>query len=274
MNDIHVFCIEFKSTEILSSESSLNQTKISFEHKIIQLVPGSFDSTVLVNSLSPDKSLHLSRINLENQTIIDHLNIDSSIVNYHVRAFTSQYIIGTSFDQERNPDRYTVYVYDWQNDQPRLTFENTKLIDISENAIRIVHPMIVGKHVQIDLSSGQEIREPKENTSDIIPNQHPISYTQESEFFSWFQKLLKKFGFDPVVQCEHLKWDNLHIVSFYEKDQNKLKNHLMILDNEGIKINSYLLAQNLKGIAVDTFFVKENKLIFVDDQNVLSILYA
>jgi len=61
------------------------------------------------------------------------------------------------------------------------------------------------------------------------------------------------------------------ILSYYFHKNKTLGNVLLVANSEGEVLCTINLGENLKGIGKDTFFVLENKLVFISNKNTLNI---
>ena len=235
------------------------------------MIPAIDRTTILVNGLKNDHSILLKKIDLAGDEI-GEINLDRSVDNFNVKFFNSDRILGNTFSEDQNPDLYDINVFDWENPNPKYSIQGTRMIEITGKYFSIPHPSIVGRETLIDLMSGMEYQgtDEQEEFKDV---DYPIGYVESNTYFEWFVKLLSNLGYHAVRLCEHLNWNEKHIISFYTTNGSTLENHICIIDKNGLKLFHHRLAKDLKGIGMDTFFVIENRVIFVDDQNVLSILH-
>ncbi|MFY0627523.1 MAG: hypothetical protein JXR07_14570 [Reichenbachiella sp.] len=248
--------------------------QISFSGKIHQILHSEIGNQLLIHISEKEQldSIHL--VDIDSKETLMTWNANKDTPNLSIRSFDSERIVAISFSQIQNPDLVDVLVYDWKEDEPIYVFPNTKLIASNANMLEIKHPMIENKTRKIDLSSGNEVSQNVNIESNEMENVHfPKTYDSSSAYFIWFEKILNQEGKSPKIQCEHMEYHKTHLISYYEQLNKSLTNYLSIIDKNGKFQESFTLASDLKGIGNDTFFVIENKTIFVTNHNTLNVYH-
>lgn len=257
----------------MSTHFESSHIEIPFDGKIHQILISDDSSHLLIHIQKEDQGSCFHLLQSESFTIQKSWHSTDETPNLSVRAFNKDRFIAISFSEIQNPDLTDVYVFDWKNTEPQFVYSNTKVLACNADAIEIKHPMIQNRSVQFDLISGLELKEQTIIKTKPSNYQLPTAYENTNEYFEWFEKLLIKLGYQPKMQCEHLSESNRHIISFYTQQEKTLTNHLIFLDEQGNKLKNYTLASELMGIGKDTFFVVENKAIFVTQYNTLNVHY-
>jgi len=177
-------------------------------------------------------------------------------------------VVYTMYLETANPDRKAVIAYRTK-DHSLLWWEN----DFSLQEVR--GPQLHGfstklsKPLALDLLTGKPI-EPQSaakttNQADI----HPIQYTDDSGHFATVKTFLQgKLNFEPVMSLEYLEHDGLIFISYYRME-NGLANYLLVVTEEGDVVLHEKLAEQLKGIGLDTFFILDGCVFFVKNRKEL-----
>jgi hypothetical protein len=77
--------------------------------------------------------------------------------------------------------------------------------------------------------------------------------------------LEQKLNLSPVGAFEYLEFDSRIFVSYYVMETG-LANYLLIMDNDGEVLLHEKLAEQLKGIGMETFFVLSGCVFFVKNR--------
>jgi hypothetical protein len=126
------------------------------------------------------------------------------------------------------------------------------------------------QHLTLDIHS-QVVKEEviTEVDSTIQP---PAHYLENSEHFTTVSKFLQqKFNISPVKAVDYLENQGLIVISYYLWQKEHLANFLLMIDVSGTKKSHILLADNLKSIGIDTFFMVESSLYTIRDKAELLI---
>lgn len=99
---------------------------------------------------------------------------------------------------------------------------------------------------------------------------HPVHYTQENKYFSSIVSFIKqKLGVAPQKAVDYAEFQHLIIISYYIYDHKNLSNYLLVVNKEGELLLHEMLAAQLPGIGLDTFFIIHQYLIVVKDKKEL-----
>jgi len=95
----------------------------------------------------------------------------------------------------------------------------------------------------------------------------PFQYPGNSEYFNTVKEFLKsQVEVNPVRDINYYENEQFIFISYYE-ETNKLANYLLVLTLNGEVIFKENLGDFQKGITDQSFFLIDNKLIFVKDVN-------
>lgn len=246
------------------------RTVLTFDKKITKILPHPEKSLMMIQCLA-EHGNSFALVNLDSNRIINEQLLSDDEINPSVKAFNEDHLVMISFGANQNPDLVDLIVIGWQSEEPSHFLPQVKLISANENFAIMHHHRIEGETIRIEFYEEKETL--TDNSLDLQTTtlRYPQLYASDSEYFPWFEKLLKPYGQKPKVAVEHMKLMDNHLVSCYQQE-NGLQNRLYILDHNGDIIESILLAPDLKGIGKDTFFAIENKVIFVSENRHLYVL--
>ena len=91
----------------------------------------------------------------------------------------------------------------------------------------------------------------------------PYVYEHESDYFNTVKEFL---GLDLPLSCEYLELGDKIIISYYLRSENGFDRFLLILKG-GEKELKIRQDQRMKGFSPGAFFVIDDQLVFIKDQN-------
>ncbi|UXP31305.1 hypothetical protein N6H18_13200 [Reichenbachiella agarivorans] len=255
----------------MSSATNLTPLELELPGPILYLQPDAEGRQLLIEFLHHDlPAFYL--IDLDQKEITNELTVTTEYKNIVLKDFGEDYVLTQRFSDQNNPNSVEIFCFRWGAAEPYITLTHSQILDHGDHWIKVPHSMFVGKTVTIDLNTGASTEneyEPIPPSSDV---RYPIAYSNETPYFSWFEKLLKRLGHTPVKSCEYLKQGNTILISYYVIENQKVSNHLVILDSKGEVLDRYLLAEGLKGIGKYTFFICHNHLIFITGKQTLNVI--
>lgn len=127
------------------------------------------------------------------------------------------------------------------------------------------------------INTGEElpvVSEPQ--NADEVPEaavaSYPIHYTGESPHFETVRAFIAShFNVKAEGACDYLEAHNKIIVSWFYSEGSSYGNVLSVLDTDGQVVIEEKIGTGLDALAADTFFVLENKLIFVANKTQLVV---
>lgn len=142
----------------------------------------------------------------------------------------------------------------------------------------VVHQVVQGndarspeREITLDLFTGNPVQPADSHLADsqnfaVI---RPFQYEEGTAHFNTVRDFLhSRVGIVPVQRIEYLENDELIVISVFVRE-NELANYLIVFDSDGNFLLREKLGDNLKGIALDTFFVFSGHLIFIKDKKEL-----
>jgi hypothetical protein len=119
----------------------------------------------------------------------------------------------------------------------------------------------------LDLESGREVdkKTDTESFDDKISGPfRPFRYEAGTPYFDTVRKFLTtRFNHSPEGSVEYLEFEGKVVISYHIRMPNGLANHLLVLRESGAVLLHTRIAEALKGLGTDTFFVLAGCLFFV-----------
>ncbi|MCP4522228.1 MAG: DUF4905 domain-containing protein [Cytophagales bacterium] len=176
------------------------------------------------------------------------------------------------YESEQSPVHKGVYCYDaltgqllWEREDDyfyQKVDDKTIYLATSEQ-----------EFLKIETRSGEIL----ETTAESLPLQtqeiksigYPLHYDKENSHFETLVKFLIQLqNIEPVNAIEYWESSQHIVISYYICDEeNKLENYLLILSTEGEILFQDCIAESLEGVGLDTFFIYQEKLFFVQKKN-------
>ncbi len=242
---------------------------------LIRFVKPSDDHTVIcleqISESLPSPQYHV--VDLQSFTLnAENISVKNS-KTLVLKSITSSHLILNEYHNGKNPDHATAMVYDYKRKIIEWEKENFRILEINGEVIKSPHQHFENRFSYWNVKTGQIIDEPA--TTNLKSNKtesFPLLYPENSEHFGSFSKFInEKTGHVPAICCEYLEVEKLMILSYYFFENKTLTNVLLIANSDGEILDTINLGENLKGIGKDTFFVLENKLVFISNKNTLNI---
>jgi hypothetical protein len=151
--------------------------------------------------------------------------------------------------------------------------------------VRISREGIIAMHSQetepvfqlLAPGTGEALTLPEAGNLDSLPYPiqppylYPVHYTQENKYFSSIVLFIKQMlGAEPQKAVDYAEFQHLIIISYYIYEHKNLSNYLLVLDKGGNVLLHELVASQLPGVGLDTFFIVDHYLIVVKDKKELN----
>lgn len=91
----------------------------------------------------------------------------------------------------------------------------------------------------------------------------PSIYEHGSDYHKTVSQFL---SLDLALACEYLEWNDKIIISYYLRSDNAFERYLLLL-HQGAKVWKICQDNQMRGFSPGSFFVFEEQLIFIKDQN-------
>lgn len=175
-------------------------------------------------------------------------------------------VVFKNYDNDANAKILSYEAYElgklekvWQKEGiAKVFFNNSTFSGVIEN----------GDERAYNLKSGEAL---KDEGLNVEPNNQrsysPLFYPQSNQYFETIKRFVNGLtGDEAVAAAEYIETKNWIGISYYERN-DKLVNKLLVVSMDKEILLSETLAKELSGVGQDTFFVTDNKLIFVKDKS-------
>lgn len=130
-----------------------------------------------------------------------------------------------------------------------------------------------GKAVCLDLASGNIVAGmPARDSGDskISGTRRPFLYQEGTPYFTTVRDFLStNFGHRPEGGVEYLEFGGKVVISYHIRNPDGLANYLLVILESGAVLLHVKMAQGLRGLGTDTFFVLSDCLFFVMNGDLL-----
>lgn len=182
-------------------------------------------------------------------------------------------IIAHAYESEQSPIHKGVTIYDsksatvlWENQEVYFYQKEENIIWVSTSE---------QEFLQLEISDGKVLKTQKEIPFIITSSEElvelPLNYSEENTHFKTIFDFLKQLqGVEAVKTIEY--WESLNriVISYYICDEKeKLENYLLVLSIDGEILFQDCLDVELSGIGMDTFYVYQEKLFFIQEKRKL-----
>lgn len=172
---------------------------------------------------------------------------------------------------EEQPVRNGLDCYSIPEWKLKWQLPEAQFLEISNSTVNILDS---NESRTISLSTGEDIASEFGQTNTALNTQFPEQFPADhSHFKTVAQFLQERWGYQAVEGLEYLEHKALVLISYYLYTDQKLENYLLVMKDDGEVIFQDCLGTQLSGIALDTFFIYEEQLIFVKQKNeIISLL--
>ncbi len=175
------------------------------------------------------------------------------------------------YQDDQNPELKSLILWDLEHDHVLTTYENTTLISVLEGGFQVRRED--GLHT-MDWE-GLAIKDLPETNPALADNTsvyHPFQYQSGVDDFDTISSfIVQGMNVTPEAGAEYLETDEYIFISYYINEQKMLANYLLISDLVGEILFNKKINASAKGMGRDTFFIFERKLVFISNNNSLSV---
>lgn len=189
-----------------------------------------------------------------------------------LRAAEGDILFFTLYTDVQNPDKKSLIAYDVIGEKVTWWRNGFSVASVNGLGVRGVDSKFPGKEIVLDLFTGKELPDVDFDLADSqnFPVIRPFQYEEGTAHFDTVKDFLNtRLEILPVATIEYLEFEELIIMSVFINEQG-LANYLYGLNAGGEVLITEKLGENLKGVALDTFFVFSGHLIFVKNKNELT----
>jgi len=252
--------------------------------KIESLFSVNCKAPVWESALSESKGLLLLQTRDEAPHVSSFTVVDLSTGKLLIRdkVFEEPWWIGISvffnyhallhiYDDEQNPEKKSLMVWDTQSDSLVSTFKDSSLIKSTQNGFAVRR--------QDEFSAYDWQCHPIDNLNDGDSNyQHtskaiyPFHYQKDDKDFPTIRRFVEEvLNVTPEGGADYLEYQELVLISYHIRESQELTNYLLVSDQSGEVIFHQKINTTSQGLGRDTFFIFEQKLIFITDYKNLAV---
>ncbi len=189
-------------------------------------------------------------------------------------------IILQGYKDNNNPETKGLYVFDlltgkllWQ-DEEKLFYsfadKETMLLSFVKEDQETIQKVVANTG---RIKEKTALIEDSEKVSQSTCSVFPLLYTEENiHYMTIADFLYQNFGHKLAGPLEYLEYKANMLFSFYIREDKKLTNILLVIDEEGNLLLRDTLIEGAEGIGMSSFFICQNKLIYI--KNKVSIALA
>lgn len=188
-----------------------------------------------------------------------------------LRAVEGDILLLTLYTDTNNPDKKSVLAYDVVKNNIAWWYNGFSITSVNSDFVVGVDAKFPEKESFLELSTGKALPHVDFHLGDSqnFPVIRPFQYEEGTAHFDTVKDFLSsRLGISPVASIEYLEIEDLIIVSVFLKDEG-LANYLYAFDANGEVLIHEKLGEDLKGVALDTFFLYSGYLIYVKNKNEL-----
>jgi hypothetical protein len=188
-------------------------------------------------------------------------------------------IILQGYKDSNNPETKGLYVFDlltgkllWQEEE-KLFYsffdEETMLLSFVKDDREAIQKVVANNGKVKEETVLTEDSEKERSTFSVFP----LLYTEDNIHYATIADFLyQNYGHKSSGPLEYLEYKTDMFISFYIREDKKLTNILLVIDEEGNLLLQDTLMDGAEGIGMSSFFICRNKLIYI--KNKVSIALA
>ncbi|MEQ9169030.1 MAG: DUF4905 domain-containing protein [Fulvivirga sp.] len=187
-----------------------------------------------------------------------------------IACITNDVVVFKNYDSDANAKVLSYEAYELKGLKKIWVKEGINYVSFNTSTFSCVADS--GELQFFDLTTGELVEErsliESKSGRAVLP---PVFYPQSNQYFDTIRRFIDGInGDETVAGAEYLEAESWIGISYYVRN-DKLVNKLLVvgMDREVLLLET--LAEELSGVGQDTFFVTDNKLIFVKDKSKLFI---
>jgi hypothetical protein len=180
-------------------------------------------------------------------------------------AATADILLLHTYKNLQNPDGKSLMAIDIN--EPKVLWEVDQFSFLSLNNDSVSGQFTKDELVPatVDLYTGQVMENigSLNTTAENITLVKPFQYKENNPYFETVKSFLaRKLDIVALAGVEYVEYNSLIFISYHVQEEN-LVNYLIVFNAAGEEVLREKLAQGLKGIGLETFFILEGCLFFV-----------
>lgn len=186
-------------------------------------------------------------------------------------AAAGNILLLTVYTDTQNPDKKSLIAYHVVEKEILWWYNGFSLETANSRFAKGLDAKFPGKEIILDLFTGKPVQQADFDLeeSQNFPVIRPFQYEEGTDHFNTVRHFLEtRLQHVPVTTVEYVEYSGIIFLSAFVK-QNGLANYLYAFDTGGELIFKETLAEDLKGVGLDTFFIYSGRVIFVKNKNEL-----
>ncbi len=187
----------------------------------------------------------------------------------NLAGVSGRIVLFTYYSDSNNPDKKATIAYHLTDAQMAWWNNDFSIHTISREFVAGYAEKFGKRELVLNIQTGHVVEnvEPDLNNSDSVVRPH--HYPADHPYFATVKRFLnQKFNLLPTAALEYLEHDSLIFISCYLHEK-ELANYLYIISPDGDLLLQEKLAEHLKGIGLDTFFILSGCVFFVRNKGEL-----
>lgn len=176
-------------------------------------------------------------------------------------------ILFHTYPDQDNPDNRDLFAYHFLEQRILWKKEGKSIAEVVNDTV-VLMKYDGAQPEYFDVCTGKlledEFKIKKRNVKNKLLEK-PFHYREGNEYFNTVSRFLAANANINIVKgVDYYENDHFMVMSYYYTNKNNnLANDLLVVDHNGEFLMNDQLGNDLKGISDDTFFIYNNKLIFV-----------
>ena len=187
----------------------------------------------------------------------------------NLAGISGSIVLFTFYTDSSNPDKKATIAYHLQDGKLAWWNNDFSIHTISRKFVAGYAEKFGKRELVLDIYTGATLGNQEPDLKNYETALRPHHYPADHPYFDTVKRFLnQKFNLLPTAALEYLEHDSLIFISCYLRE-NELANYLFIISPDGALLLQEKLAEHLKGIGLDTFFVLSGCVFFVRNKGEL-----
>jgi hypothetical protein len=181
-------------------------------------------------------------------------------------------IVFQTYEDTQDIEQRTAFCYDIERAEVIWSIDGVKLQQVDPQSIMCVKLGDKGDAFVLDVASGEQVERAPSPLKAVENVQYPLQYAEESEYYAVLKQFIEERSDISVLgEIEYLEWNGLIFVGANYKSENSYALRLFIYDNDGQIQFVSDIEREMKGLAIGSFFMVGEAIIFVERKHMLKI---
>jgi len=194
-----------------------------------------------------------------------------------LKAVGYNVIIFQGYKESNSPEPRGLYVFDKLTGILKWKEEIKIFISFSEKGTIWLRSTETEEASEVDCLTGKLLSTGNsnvlaENFSDSNHLRFPLLYNEDNAHYNTMADFINQHqSYRIIGPLEYLEYESNVLLSFYIKENNKLTNLLLVLNEEGEVLHKDRLMEGADGIGMSSFFICNTKLIYIKNKTSIGL---